>query len=237
MFQKDGTKHASQASYGMKGDNMKQTMILLSLLFLAVGCAMARRDSEVPSLQTPINEEPSLPPQAVVSQQAINIPTVILSASQEPVGQSRPIYKDANYVFVTRSYGSKGKQVPGLFVFSNKTRKWMEINRLSTKDARLGSSKTIEAAHCTVGWDYSGLRKADYATIPLRTSGSLNFPDKILYQADASVYLLQHNSSWNIEAVLTQFIVKKDDLDKAFENEVEKLPQQGAPADAKRPRR
>jgi hypothetical protein len=207
---------------------MEKTLIA-SVLVLVVGCSEGTRTA---------NEEPSLPPQAVVSQQAINIPTVILSASQEPVGQSRPIYEDANYVFVARSYGSKGKHtVPGLFVFSNKTRKWMEINRLSTKDARLGSSKTIEAAHCTVGWDYSGLREADYATIPLRTSGSLNFPDKILYQADASVYLLQHNSSRNIEAVLTQFIVKKDDLDKAFENEVEKLPQQGAPADAKRPRR
>ena len=38
MFPKDGTQHASEASNGTKGNNMKQTMILLSLLFLAVGC-------------------------------------------------------------------------------------------------------------------------------------------------------------------------------------------------------
>ena len=206
---------------------MKKTLIA-SVLVLVVGCSEGTRTA---------NKEPSLPPQAVVPQQAINIPTVILSASQDPVGQRRLIYEDANYVFVARNYGPKGKQVPGLFVFSNKTRKWMEINRLSTKDARFGRSPTLEEGLCSVGWDYSGMREADYATVPLRTSGSINFPDNILYKTDASVYLLQLNSSWNIEAVLTQFIVKKDDLDKAFENEGEKLPQPDAPADAERPRR
>ena len=71
-------------------------------------------------------------------------------------------------------------------------------------------------AFCSVAWDYSDLRKADYATVPLMTSGSLNFPDKIRYEAGTSVYLFQFNSSWDIEDVLTCFIVSKNDLDKAF---------------------
>jgi hypothetical protein len=100
----------------------------------------------------------------------------------------------------------------------------MEIKKLSTENAKLGRSPTSEEGLCSVGWDYSDLRKADYATIPLMTSGSVNFPDKILYQADIATYLLQFNSSWNIDAVLTQFIIKKDDLDKAFGEEVRKVP-------------
>jgi hypothetical protein len=199
-------------------------MKYLIMLLIVVGMIGCQKDST--SIESPILQDDILT-DAVRAELHLpsKIASVILSPSPDPVGQSKPIYKDANYVFIARNYGPKGKQVPGLFVFSNKTRKWMEINRLSTKDARFGRSPTLEEGRCSVGWDYSGLREADYATIPLRTSGSLNFPDKILYQTDTSVYLLQFNSSWNIEAVLTQFIVKKDDLDKAFENEGEKLPQ------------
>ena len=183
------------------------------------------------------NEESCRPPQAVAAQQAVNRPTVILRPSQDPDGQRRMIYEGVDYVFVDKNYGPKGKQVPGLFVFSNKVRKWMEIKKLSTKDAKLGRSPTVEEGLCSVAWDYSGLRNADYATIPLMTSGSLNFPDKILYKAEDDTYLLQFNSSWKIEAVLTQFIIKKDDLDEAFDKQRANVLQQGAPADAGKPRR
>jgi hypothetical protein len=206
---------------------MKKTLIA-SVLVLLVGCSEGTR---------PANEATSRPPQAMASQKVTNMLTVILSASQDPVGQRRTVYKDSNYVFVSRDYGPKGTQVPGLFVFSKKMREWMEINKLSTKDSRLGRSPTLEEGHCSVGWDYSGLRKADYATIPLMTSGSLNLPDKILYKTDTASYLLQFNSSWNIEAVLTQFIVKKDDLDKAFDKHGQNLPKPDAAADSDKPRR
>lgn len=188
---------------------MKKTLIV-SMLILLVGCSAGTHTA---------NQTLSSPAKAVASQQAANRPTVILSASEDPVGHRRTIYEDSDYVFVARHYGPKGKQVPGLFVFSNKMRKWMEIRQLSTKDAKLGRSPTLEEGRCSVGWDYSGLRKADYATIPLMTSGSLNFPDKILYKADSAAYLLQFNSSWNIDAVLTRFIINKDDLDKAFDKQ------------------
>jgi len=188
-------------------------ILIASILILLAGCSEGTRTA---------NKALSRIPKVVVSQQATNRPTVILSASEDPVGQRKTIYEDSEYVFVARSYGPKGLQIPGLFVFSQKMNKWMEIKMLSTQGAKLGRSPSpeeerIKNAFCSVGWDYSGLRKAEYATIPLMTSGSLNFLDKILYKADTATYLLQFNSSWNIDAVLTEFIVKKDDLGKAFD--------------------
>jgi hypothetical protein len=75
------------------------------------------------------------------------------------------------------------------------------------------------------------LQKTDYAAIPLMTSGSLSFPDKICYDSANTAYLLQFNTSWNIKTVLTQFIIKKHDLDKAFGKQGANVSQQGASSD------
>ena len=200
--------------------------VTVCVLILLVGCSDAAHITK---------QESSNTPQASLSQQAASRPTVILSAAHGPVGQCETVYADGDYVFVVKNYGPKGKQTPGLFVFSQKMKKWMEINKLSTEGAKFGRSPTPEEGLCSVRWDYSGLQKADYATIPLMTSGSLNFPDKILYDADTVTYLLQFNSSWNIDAVLTRFSVKKDDLNKAFGEQGADVPQQGAEPDGKSP--
>ena len=156
------------------------------------------------------------------AQATVGRPTVILAPAQDPGAQGKAIYEDGNHAFVSRNYGHGGKQVPGLFVFSKQTEKWMEIKKLSTEDAKLGRSPTIEEVKkagqwpCSVGWDYSGLRGAAYAAIPLKIVGSPNFPDKILYEPEADAYLLRFNSGWKIDAVLTQFTVKRSDLAQAF---------------------
>jgi hypothetical protein len=199
-----------------------KTIPIASVLILLAGCSVGTRTA---------NQASSRRPQAVLSQEraSASTPTVILSAAHDPVGRRRTIYEDTDYMFVAMGYGPKGKQIPGLFVFSQKMNKWMEIKKLSTQGAKLGRSPNPEeerkkGAFCSVGWDYSRLGKTDYAAIPLMTSGSLNFPDKIRYEGDTATYLLQFNSSWNIDAVLTQFIVKKDDFDKAFGEEAGKVP-------------
>ncbi len=154
-----------------------------------------------------------------INQQGISKSTAILIRTAKPEGKCDIIYEDDNYQFVSRDYGQRGTQIPGLFVFSKKTNKWMEIKKLSTKDAKLGRSPTEREGLCQVGWDYSALSQADYATIPLKTSGSIDFPDNIIYKRDKGIFLLQFDSSWGIKAVLTQFIVKKSDLDQAFEKQ------------------
>jgi len=184
---------------------MKKATIAFFLVLLA-GC----------SADTKTTNQASSDTRGVVSPQQAARPTVVISPVYDPVGRCRTIYEDSDYMFVARDYGPKGTRIPGLFVFSHKMKKWMEIKELSTEEAKLGRSPTSEEGQCSVGWDYSGLRNTDYVKIPLVTSGSLNFPDKIGYAADSHTYFLQFNSSWNIDAVLTQFIVKKGDLDKAF---------------------
>ncbi len=94
--------------------------------------------------------------------------------------------------------------------------KWMEIIKLSTEDAKLGRSPTPQEGMCSVGWDYSKLKKTDYVTMPLMASGSLNFPDSIICNTATDNYTLFFNSSWQIEAVLTYFVVQQDDIYKAF---------------------
>lgn len=202
---------------GAHEEYMKKAAIAFVFVLLA-GCSAGTQTTNQASSDT----------RGVVLPQQAARPTVVLSPVYDPVGRCRTIYEDSDYMFVARDYGPKGTQIPGLFVFSHKMKKWMEIKELSTEEAKLGRSPTLEEGRCSVGWDYSGLRNTDYAKIPLMTSGSLNFPDKICYAADSATYFLQFNSSWNIDAVLTQFIVKKGDLDKAFGKQETSLPHQGA---------
>ena len=140
--------------------------------------------------------------------------SVILVEVSQPTDLRPVIFEDDEYGFWSRNYGAKGEFTPGLFVFSKAANRWMRIDKLSTVGAKLGRAPTLEEGICSVGWNYSGLASADYADVPLRTSGSLNFPDKILYDTTASAYRLQFNSSWGIEAVLTEFVVRKDDLER-----------------------
>jgi len=52
--------------------------------------------------------------------------------------------------------------------------------------------------------------------LPLRTSGSINFPDKITYNAENKTFAFNFNSLANLEQMLTRFWVLKKDLDEAL---------------------
>jgi hypothetical protein len=134
----------------------------------------------------------------------------------------REIHEDADYSFVCRNFGNKqeGFHDPGLFVYSKQHGAWMEVKRLSTKGAKLGRDPNIDGRIvCSVGWDYRPLAKKAFVDVPLMTSGSVNFPDAIVYDEHKRSYFLLFNSSWKLEAVLSRFKIKKADLDSAFQSD------------------
>lgn len=154
----------------------------------------------------------------IVSAQNLNFsrPTIITaSCDEEPLWHEK-IYEDDNYLFVYRDYG-KAEYTPNFFVYGKKRHKWIEIKKLSTEHAKLGRSPASnQKIVLSVSWDYSSLKNVNYVNLPLRTTGSINFPDRITYDADTKIYSFNFNSSAKFEETLTRFWVLKKDLDTAF---------------------
>jgi hypothetical protein len=143
-------------------------------------------------------------------------PTLIAHGVNAPSEKLLKIYEDKNYLFYSRDFGKKGEQVPGLFVQNVEPKQWLEIIKLSTENARLGRSALPQSKKMTVSWDYSALVKQFYADVPLRTSASINLPDRVVLDETNNAYRLDFNSSINTEESLTSFWIKLDDLAEAF---------------------
>jgi hypothetical protein len=126
------------------------------------------------------------------------------------------VFEDKDYVFAFRGYG-KANSVPGFFVQRVKDSKWLEIRKLSTENAKLGHSPSMEKVPKEASWEYSGLSKSYYADLPLQTSESINFPDRIVPDQLNQAYRFDFNSGLNLDEALTSFWVTKKDLEDAFD--------------------
>jgi PDZ domain-containing protein len=144
-------------------------------------------------------------------------PTLVAKTIQAPASWHEVIFEDRVYIFVSRHYGNGGGQIPGLFVFSKTRNAWLEVLQLSTEHARLGRSPDFNDIALSVGWDYGPLVNRDYARLPLTTSGSINFPDRIVGVNGAAAYRFDFNSRLNREESLTSFWVRAEDLEAAFD--------------------
>ena len=154
------------------------------------------------------------PPAITKGQNTFSRPTLIAALCEREPKWLVKVYEDEDYQYVYRDYG-KAEYVPGFFVYSKKSGRWAEITNLSTENAKLGHSPPLDEVLLSVAWDYSGLRSKDYVELPLRTSGSINFPEKIEYDAGAEAYQLNFNPS--IKPVYqTLFWILKKDLKKVF---------------------
>lgn len=162
-------------------------------------------------------------------------PTIVAVALEEAPFYHRKIFEDDDYLFTSRDYGNKGEYVPGFFVYGKTKNKWLEIKKLSVEHAKLGYSspfpseirideKTGEKFFVVnpknpklpAGWDFRRFKNASYIDVPLRTTGSIMFPDKINYVENLKAYQLNFSSSYNIEEMLTQIWIKKADLERAL---------------------
>jgi hypothetical protein len=122
------------------------------------------------------------------------------------------VYEDASYRFVYRHYGN-AEYVPGFFARDLSRNRWLQLKELSTEHARLGRSPDFSDIPLAVGWDFRGLASAEYAQLPLKTGGSIEFPDRVTFDPSTELYRLDCNSQLNRDVSLTSFWVRKADLD------------------------
>ena len=68
----------------------------------------------------------------------------------------------------------------------------------------------------SVGWDFTGSALRPYIDQPLRTSGSIVFPDRIQYESGSGRYELRYLSSWGVPTAETILYIRRADLTEAF---------------------
>ena len=144
-----------------------------------------------------------------------------------PVRAFEIVFYDADFLFVTRGYGSAGdpggNTTPGFFVHSKAQNRWIEIRDVSTKDGRFGKSRSDVPAEAlrlgmiSVSWDFTGLAAKEFAELPLMTSGSIALPDSIAYEPSTGRYMLDFMSSMrDIPVARTVLYIRRADLIDAF---------------------
>lgn len=154
---------------------------------------------------------------AVAQSLSFSRPTVITAVCIEEPFWHESIYEDDDYLFVYRDFG-KAEETPVFFILGKKRNKWIELKKLSTEHAKLGRSPSSDKkGDVSESWDYSSLKTVNYVNLPLRTSGSINFPDQVTYDADTKAYCFNFNSLAKVEEMLTQFWVAKKDLDQLLD--------------------
>ena len=122
------------------------------------------------------------------------------------------IYHDDYYKFVFRHYGD-ADYPPGFFAYDVVRNRWLEVTELSTEHAVSGRAPDFANVPLQSGPDFRALARSDYARLPLRTSGSIVFPDKIMFSSATGLYRLDCTPDVNRVVPLTSFWVRKVDLD------------------------
>src|SRR5687767_3430954 len=151
-------------------------------------------------------------------------PTIVATRSEPPRRNFNVIYYDDRFLFAGRHYGSAadpgGNTEPGLFVHSKEHNRWIRISAISTADGSFGKSVTDDPVAmkklrlASVGWDFTMFAQRPYIEQPLRTSGSISFPDRIEYDARTDRYQLRYHSSWEIPTAETVLYIRRADLDR-----------------------
>jgi hypothetical protein len=108
-------------------------------------------------------------------------------------------------------------------VHSKAHESWIQVSKISTADGRFGSSRSSDLAaqkkldNASVGWDFRKYAAQPYIEQPLRTSGSISFPEKVSYDAKRGRYELRYHTSWEVASAETVLYVNRSDLVAAFD--------------------
>ncbi len=137
------------------------------------------------------------------------------------------IYYDSGFLFMTRNFGNHrdagGNTQPGLFVHSKAHDRWLQILEVSTKDGQFGKSQSDDPEEnkrlmmSQVGWDYTAYAKKPSIELPLKTAGSIAFPETIEFDAKTDRFKLSFYTSWKIESAATRLYLSRKDLSEQFD--------------------
>ena len=157
---------------------------------------------------------------ALVIPWAVAAEPVVVAPAGPPRRNVSVVYYDNDFLMLARDHGDHrdfgGNTKPGLFLHSKAHNRWVQIIKLSTKDGTFGSSDAI-GPRASVGWDFRPYANEPHIEVPLKTSGSIAFPDRVEYDQKTARYKLEFFSSWEIEGAVTRLFVSRQDLLDAFE--------------------
>lgn len=153
-------------------------------------------------------------------------PTIVAKPSDPPRRNVEVIYYDDAFLFAARNYGDSrdfgGNTEPGLFVHSKEKSRWIQIAAISTAGGRFGKSTSRDPeergklSRISVSWDFTGYAQRPYIEQPLRTSGSIAFPERIEYDAATDRYELRYMSALGVPSAETALYINRADLIAAF---------------------
>lgn len=152
--------------------------------------------------------------------------SVVVVPASAPSQNVGILYYDDELLFLVRDPGDdrtrpREKQ-PGLFVHSSAHGRWVEIHKISTQDGMFGSSHSDDPeareklAELPVTWDFTEHRHKPHLEIPLRTSGSLVFPDRIECDAQSRRYRLRFFSKLKIASAEATLYIPRAEMLAAF---------------------
>jgi hypothetical protein len=152
--------------------------------------------------------------------QDIARPSLLTRPADPPVRNIVSLYSDEAFRFVGGHYGDgrdpAGATEPGLFVYSDAAKRWLQITAISTAGGRFGYSSA--AMVVSVMWDFTPYAKRLYIEVPLKSTGSIMFPDRIEYDRDTERFRLRHSSgsSSRFPEAETALYIRRADLVQAF---------------------
>ena len=158
---------------------------------------------------------------------ALSAQSVVTEDAAPGSRNTRVVYYDDRFLFMTRDYGDHrdfhGNTEPGFFVHSKAHGRWLQILRQSTKDAKFGKSQPDSEqdirrlVRSSVSWDFTSSTSRSWIDLPLKTSGSIAFPDKIEFDVKGDRYKMSYFANWKIESVVTVLYVSRKDLKEQFD--------------------
>lgn len=161
--------------------------------------------------------------------QAVPLPSrssVVTKPSEPPLGNVQVLYYDDVLLFAGRTFGDRldpaANPEPGLFVHSKDKNRWLQIVAISTTGAKLGRSWSEDPQvqrklrTAPVAWDFTPFATRPYIDLPLHTSGSIAFPDRVAFDGVSGRYDLHFFSSWGAASAETVLYIARSDLVDAF---------------------
>lgn len=152
--------------------------------------------------------------------------SVVTMAASPGTRNIRVVYYDKDFLFLARNYGDHrdfgGSTEPGLFVHSKAHDCWLQVSQLSTKDAKFGKSESDNPDErkrlmlSSVVWDFTAYAKKSLIRLPLKTSGSIEFPENIEFDEKTDRFKMSFFTSWKIASAVTSLYVSRKDLIEQF---------------------
>lgn len=152
--------------------------------------------------------------------------TIVSRPSEAPLSNVQVLFYDEAFLMAGRTFGDRkgpeGSLEPGLFVHSREKNKWLQVLAISTVGAKFGRSWSEDPQAqrklrtAAVSWDFTPFATRPYIDQPLRTTGSIAFPDRIVFDADGGRYELHFFSSWGVASAETVLYIARTDLVDAF---------------------